>query len=84
MFDYFKEALKITKQKKMQDKKRHELLNKDMDYAFLEHLIQKINENPQLHVRVTLKDGTILDCNTTPKKRNSIIGESYEDYIEVK
>ena len=57
-----------------------------MDYQFLEEIIQKINENPQLTVKITLKDHTELVVNTTPKRGNGFIGGGSNeiDYLEVK
>lgn len=84
MFKYFKMAREIARKQKEEDMKKARLLNKDMDYAFLEELIQKINENPLLRVRVTLKDGTVLDVNTKPKSNPIQYLEAHEDFLEVK
>lgn len=84
MFKYFKMAREIARKQKEEDMKKARLLNKDMDYAFLEELIQKINENPLLRVRVTLKDGTVLDVNTKPKSNPIQYLEAHDDFLEVK
>lgn len=85
MFKYFRAAMAEAKKQKEMDKLKARLLNKDMDYAFLEHIIQKMNENPLLQVKITLNDGTVLDCNTRPKKKTNIdYIEPVEDFMEVR
>ena len=86
MFDYFRAAIREAKKEKEMDKKKARLLAKDMDYQFLEEIIQKINENPQLTVKITLKDHTELVVNTTPKRSNGFVGDGGNeiDFLEVK
>ena len=86
MFDYFRAAIREAKKEKEMDKKKARLLAKDMDYQFLEEIIQKINENPQLTVKITLKDHTELVVNTTPKRGNGFVGDGGNeiDFLEVK
>ena len=84
MFKYFKMAREIARKQKEEDIKKARLLSKDMDYAFLEELIQAINENPLLRVKITLNDGTVLDVNTKPKANPIQYLEAHEDYLEVK
>ena len=86
MFDYFRAAMREAKKEKEMDKKKARLLAKDMDYQFLEEIIQKINENPQLTVKITLKDHTELVVNTTPKRGNGFVGDGGNeiDFLEVK
>ena len=86
MFDYFRAAMREAKKEKEMDKKKARLLAKDMDYQFLEEIIQKINENPQLTVKITLKDHTELVVNTTPKRSNGFVGDGGNeiDFLEVK
>ena len=78
---YLKEQLAVIE---AEEAKKKRLLEKEMDYAFLEEIIQKMNENPLLRVKITLNDGTTLDLNTTPKKRPIEYLEPHEDFIEVK
>lgn len=86
MFKYLRKAMEEAKKEKEMDKRKARLLAKDMDYQFLEEIIQKINENPQLTVKITLKDHTELIVNTTPRKSNGMIGGSVNelDYLEVR
>lgn len=69
---------------RLEDMKKARLLDKDMDYAFLEELIQKINENPLLQIKVTLHDGTVLDLKTKPKTNHIQYLEEHEDFLEVR
>ena len=84
MFKYLKKAMAEAKKEKEMDAKKARLLNKDMDYAFLEEIIQKMNENPLLRVKITLRDGTILECNTKPKSNPIQYLEPHDDFLEVK
>jgi hypothetical protein len=86
MFDYFRAAMKEAKKQKEYDKRKARLLAKNMDYPFLEEIINKVNENPQLTVKITLKDHTELVVNTTPKRENGFVGGGSNeiDYLEVK
>ncbi len=86
MFKYFRKAMREAKKDKDMDKRKARLLAKDMDYQFLEEIIQKVNENPQLTVKITLKDHTELVVNTTPKRRIGFVGGGSNeiDYLEVK
>ncbi len=76
--------MKEAKKQKEEDQMKARLLNKDMDFAYLERIVQKMNENPLLRVKITLKDGTTLDLNTTPKKNGFELTEPIEDFQEVK
>jgi hypothetical protein len=79
-------AMKEAKKQKEYDKRKARLLAKNMDYQFLEEIIQKVNENPQLTVKITLKDHTELVVNTTPKRGNGFVGDGGTeiDFLEVK
>lgn len=81
---YYQAAMEEAEKQRALDIKKARLLSKDMDYAFLEELIQKINENPLLKVRITLKDGTVLDINTKPKVNPLQYLEPQEDFLEVR
>lgn len=74
-----------AKKQKEEDKMKARLLDRNMDYAYLEHIVQKMNENPLLRVKITMKDGTTLDLNTTPKKNGSdFVTEPVEQFQEVR
>ena len=84
---YFNQAIKDSRKKYEEDKKKEQFLNKSIDYQYLEELVQKINENPLLRISVHLPDGTRLELNTKPKKDNvnyMDITEPHEEFIEVR
>ena len=84
---YFKQAIKDSKKKYEEDKRKEQFLNKSIDYQYLEELVQKINENPLLRISVHLADGTRLELNTKPKNDGvnyADITEPHEDFLEVR
>lgn len=83
IFKLFKEALKEAKKRNEELKMKQRFLSKSIDYAYLEELIEKVNENPNLHISITLKDGTQMEINTQPKKKQILIDDS-ENYMRVK
>lgn len=54
---------------------RKELLNAKTNFGLLESFIQKINENPNLVIDVTLNDGTKLSLKTHATKKSSFYSE---------
>lgn len=83
MFDYFKAAMKEAKKQKEYDKKKARLLAKNMDYQFLEEIINKVNENPNLNVKITLADHTELNV-CIKKQHNSTFVSDGMDFEEVR
>lgn len=81
---YYKAAMEEAAKQRALDAKKARLLSKDMDYAFFEEVIQKINENPLLRVKITLTDGTVLDCDTRPKNNPLMYLEPTEEVLEIK
>lgn len=74
---FLKEAYKYYKQLKIEDKQRKRLINTDLDYSYLQWMLDKAEENPDLMIRVTLKDGKKIEM-LTKKKKNAT---SIFDYI---
>lgn len=83
MFDYFKAAMKEAKKQKEYDKRKARLLAKNMDYQFLEEIINKVNENPNLNVKITLADHTELYV-CIKKNHNSTFVSDGMDFEEVR
>lgn len=83
MFDYFRAAMKEAKKQKEYDKRKARLLAKNMDYQFLEEIINKVNENPNLNVKITLADHTELNV-CIKKRHNSILVSDEMDFKEVR
>lgn len=82
-FKILKKSYEEFKKFQLEEKKKEALLNEKMNYQFLEELVQKCNENPQLKIKITLRDGTVLDVNTTPKRKQNYIGTQEENFLEV-
>ena len=83
MFDYFKAAMKEAKKQKEYDKRKARLLAKNMDYQFLEEIINKVNDNPNLNVKITLADHTELNV-CIKKQHNSTFVSDGMDFEEVR
>lgn len=83
IFRLFKEAYKEARKKEAEEKMKQRFLSKSIDYAYLEDLIEKVNENPNLRVSITLKDGTLMEINTQPKKKKILVDDT-ENYMRVK
>ena len=77
MFNYLRMAMKDAKRMKELDKQKKRLLSKDMDFQFLEEIIQRVNDNPKLNIKIVLKDQTTLFVNTYKKPENVFVGETY-------
>lgn len=64
-----REQIRKLKQKMLLEKQQKKLLiNKNTDWGLLEQLIQQVNENPELQVTVSLRDGTTLKLKTIKKE----------------
>lgn len=75
--DEFKKQLVAEK------KAKEQLLNSNMDFNFFENLIKKSNENPNLKIEITLKDGTRIFMRTYEEQRPT--GDLINgDYLEIK
>lgn len=83
MFDYLRAAMKEAKKQKEYDKRKARLLAKNMDYQFLEEIINKVNENPNLNVKITLADHTELNV-CIKKQRNSTFVSDGIEFEEVR
>lgn len=70
-------AMKDAKRMKELDKQKKRLLSKGMDYQFLEEIIQRVNDNPKLNIKIVLKDQTTLFVNTYKKPESVFVGETY-------
>lgn len=78
----FKDALREARERENVEREKERLLSHDMDFAFLERIVRDINENPNLHVHISLRDGTQIDLNTIPRKLT--IGETMEPLEEMR
>ena len=68
---------KYTDELIWEDKKKQELLNKEVDYNFLQTLINKCNDNPDLVITIYLKSGDKMVLQTKYKE-NNYSGSAYD------
>lgn len=61
---------KYTDELLWQEKKKQELLNKEIDYNFLQSLINKCNDNPDLVITIHFKSGDKMVLQTKYKENN--------------
>ena len=58
---------KYTEELLWEEKKKQELLNKEIDYNFLQTLINRCNENPDLVITIHFKSGDKMVLQTKYK-----------------
>ena len=61
---------KFTEELLWEEKKKQELLNKEIDYNFLQTLINKCNDNPDLVITIYFKSGDRMVLQTKYKDNN--------------
>lgn len=61
---------KFTEELLWEEKKKQELLNKEIDYNFLQTLINKCNDNPDLVITIHFKGGDRMVLQTKYKENN--------------
>lgn len=69
---------KYTDELLWEEKKKRELLNKEIDYNFLQDLINKCNENPDLAITIYFKSGDRMTLQTKHKETNYLTDSSYD------
>ena len=75
---------KYTDELIFEDKKKRELLNKEIDYNFLQDLINKCNENPDLAVTIYFKSGDRMTLQTKHRETNYLADSSYDGEQSIK
>ena len=68
---------KYTDELIWEEKKKQELLNKEIDYNFLQTLIKKCNDNPDLVITIHFKSGDKMMLQTKYKE-NNYSGSTYD------
>ena len=61
---------KFTEELLWEEKKKQELLSKEIDYNFLQTLINKCNDNPDLVITIHFKRGDRMVLQTKYKENN--------------
>lgn len=69
---------KYTDELLYEEKKKQELLNTNIDYNFLQTLINKCNENPDLAITIYFKSGDRMVLQTKHKETNYSLNASYD------
>lgn len=69
---------KYTDELLYEEKKKQELLNTNIDYNFLQTLINKCNENPDLAITIYFKSGDRMVLQTKHKETNYLADSSYD------
>lgn len=69
---------KFTEELLWEEKKKQELLNKEIDYNFLQTLINKCNDNPDLVITIYFKSGDRMTLKTKYKNNDYSAGSSYD------
>lgn len=79
--DSVRRQVKEYRRKLLEEKAAREaLLSMRTDFNMLEGMIQRVNENPDLRIDITLKDGTIIRLKTYREARD--IDPFAADYVE--
>ena len=69
---------KYTDELLYEEKKKQELLNTNIDYNFLQTLINKCYENPDLAITIYFKSGDRMVLQTTHKETDYLAASSYD------
>lgn len=69
---------KYTDELLYEEKKKQELLNTNIDYNFLQTLINKCNENPDLAITIYFKSGDRMTLQTKHRETNYLAESSYD------
>lgn len=69
---------KYTDELIFEEKKKQELLNTNIDYNFLQTLINKCNENQDLAITIYFKSGDRMVLQTKHRETNYLADSSYD------
>lgn len=68
----------FKKRLQVEEAQRRKLVDRNLDYAYLEELIKRCENNRDLVMEVTLKDGTFLRIKTDRRPSKSPLAEIFE------
>ena len=69
---------KYTDELIFEEKKKQELLNTNIDYNFLQTLINKCNDNADLMITIYFKSGDRMTLQTKHRETNYLADSSYD------
>lgn len=76
-----RKSLKAIKSELVEKERlRQTLITHNTDFALLEEFINDVNNNPDLIVKMTLKDGTVLELSNRKPKRQKTYTEMLGEY----
>ena len=73
----FKEAFEYYRNLKQEEKLRKRLVKANLDYGMLQVMIDRAEDNPNLRIDITLKDGTKMSILSKARKAERLLS----DYI---
>ena len=69
---------KYTDELLFDEKKKKELLNTNIDYGYIQKLLNMCNENPDLAVTIYFKSGDRITLQTKQRETNYLADSSYD------
>ncbi|MCQ2082522.1 MAG: hypothetical protein MJZ11_12780 [Lachnospiraceae bacterium] len=79
-----KEADAEIREKKREYEEKQKFLSSHADFNFLEKLIQKCNDNPDLRIDIYLLDGTVVKMKTYQETKKEVVTDWISDSLEIK
>lgn len=79
-----KEAEEEIRQKKREYEEKQKFLSSHADFNFLEKLIQKCNDNPDLRIDIYLLDGTVVKMKTYQEQKSEVVSDWVSDTLEIR
>ena len=69
---------KYTDELIFEEKKKRELLNTNIDYGYIQKLLNMCNENPDLVITIYFKSGDRMVLQTKHRETNYLANSSYD------
>ena len=69
---------KYTDELIFEEKKKRELLNTNIDYGYIQKLLNMCNENPDLAITIYFKSGDRMTLQTKHRETNYLAYSSYD------
>ena len=69
---------KYTEELVFEEKKKQELLNTNIDYGYIQKLLNMCNENPDLAITIYFKSGDRMTLQTKHREMNYLAESSYD------
>lgn len=79
-----KEADEQIREKQREYEEKQKVLTSRADFNFLEKLIQKCNDNPNLRIDIHLLDGTVINMKCYQEQQQESVNEWVSGCLEIK